>query len=117
MSFDPKPWLQSLLKPLVEDAVKTAVDEALQQLGNELKADLAGLNATVINLPLRIVGDAEKDVNTLLREVVGTTNDIAGAVKGEVQPLFSAIPSLDSQSIANQLIGFIKSKLPFPFNQ
>ena len=75
-----KTWIEGI----IEDAVKTAVDEAITETNNAIRADLQAINATLASLPQRIVGDAEKDVNALLHEVTGTTSDIAQQVKTAV---------------------------------
>lgn len=89
------PQVQAMLKQLFADALDVVRDD--------LKAELAKLEAALIAsleaLPGEILGDATKDVGVLLHEITGTTDDIAGAVKGEVSPLLPTVDSLETMLV------------------
>lgn len=121
-------WIIDTATPIAESAARAAVKEIeadlLKSIGDEvgtatqvvLASAIAPLLTGLDGLPGRILGVAESDVNSLLHDVVGTKTDIAGEVKSQVSPLFSGL-NLDAHAVAQQIIGFIKSALPFPFNQ
>jgi len=92
------PQIQAMLKQLFADALDVATEEIKTELG-KLEA---GVVESIEALPGEILGDATKDVGVLLREITGTKDDIAGAVKGEVQPLLPTVDSLQSM-LANAL--------------
>jgi hypothetical protein len=103
------PQVQVLFKQLFAEALvdlEAAIETQLEAKLVELKAQLAQLEAGMVEsieaLPAEILGDATKNVSDLLHEIPGSTSDIAGAVKGEMQPL---IPTLDSlQSMFTNVI-------------
>lgn len=86
------PQVQALLRQMFMDAEKQMQDAVLERLDKFEKDALAKLEA----LPGEILGDASKDVGILLHEITGTKTDIAGAVRGEVQPLLPTIDSLQT---------------------
>lgn len=89
-----------LTNPQVQELLSKLLAQALGELRAEVKEDLQqlenGLVASIEALPGEILGDATKDVGKLLHEITGTTDDIAGAVKGQVSPLLPTVDSLQS---------------------
>lgn len=98
-----------LNNPQIQAMLKQAFADALA----EVKTDLV---VEIEKLPGEILGDATKDVGTLLHEITGTTDDIAAAVHTNITPLFSGL-GIDTNSLAQQLIAAIKAAIPFPFNR
>lgn len=100
-----KAWLVSVLLTVLEDEkvqqmIRVLFDDAIEALQAGLNSRLDALEDKVLDrvasLPGELLGDATKDVGILLREITGTTDDIAGAVKGEVQPLLPTVDALES---------------------
>lgn len=97
--------------PKVQALLKQLFAEALDELHGDITANLQQLEAALVTsmeaLPGEILGDATKNVGTLLHEITGTTDDIAGAVKGEVQPLLPTVDSIQSAflNVIKQLPG------------
>lgn len=84
-----------LTNPKVEAMLKRLIGGAVDGVKGDLLARVDELEKKVLDelaaLPTKLLGSAEKDVGTLLHEITGTKEDIAGAVKGEVQPLFQPL--------------------------
>lgn len=89
--------IAALQDPKVQAFIKKLFGDAADKLQTALMARVDVLEKNVLDrverLPGELLGDASKDVGILLHEITGTKDDIAGAVKGEVQPL---LPTLDS---------------------
>lgn len=84
------PQVQALLRQLFMDAT----DKVSADLTAELHSVEDKLVTALEAMPGVILGDATKDVGILLREIVGTKDEIAGEVKAEVQPLFNPLVDL-----------------------
>lgn len=87
--------IAALQDPKVQAFLQKMFGDAAAELQTALLARVGELEQKVLDrvagLPGEILGDATKDVGILLHEITGTKDDIAGAVKGEVQPLFKPI--------------------------
>lgn len=99
-----------IASPQIQELLKSLIDDAVQAVATDIKAEIgtleAGLVESIEALPGVILGDATKNVGSLLHEITGTTDEIAGAVKGQVSPL---IPTEDTIQAA---LAGVLSKLP-----
>ena len=98
--------VQAMIRTLFDDAVatfKADVDGRLDDLEKKVLEQIKGL-------PQEILGDASKDVGILLHEITGTKDDIAGAVKGQVQPLFQPLVSVLQNLPGGGILGSIFGK-------
>lgn len=107
-------WVIGIVTPVAEAAVTAAIAD----LKTEIAADIENVEAAILAkleaLPAELLGVAGTDVNALLRDVTGTTDEIAAAVHTNIIPLFSGL-GIDTNSLAQQLIAAIKAAIPFPF--
>jgi hypothetical protein len=104
------PKVEALLAKLIGDAMSTVIDDIKAAIG-DVETNLLG---KVEALPAQILGDATKDVGVLLHEITGTTDDIAGAVKGQVSPLLDPVGF--AKAIVAQMLGQGGNKPPWwPF--
>lgn len=95
--------VQAMIRVLFDDAIavfKQDVDTRLDALEKKVLEQVQAL-------PAEILGDASKDVGILLHEITGTKEDIAGAVKGQVQPLFQPIVSILQNLPGGGILGSI----------
>lgn len=90
-------WIAAIVKPIVEEVVKDAVDTVFAQVSK----DLVQVKDQVDTILLSVGNDLKKDV-TMVGQ--GIDDALAKSV-------------LDSEKVADQLINWLKAKLPFPFNQ
>jgi tetrahydromethanopterin S-methyltransferase subunit G len=98
--------VQQMIRVLFDDAIavfKQDVDSRLDELEKKV---LDKVNA----LPAEILGDASKDVGILLHEITGTKDDIAGAVKTQVSPLFKPIVDVLGNLPGGGILGSIFGK-------
>lgn len=109
-------WLVNVLLTVLENEkvqqmIRTLFDDAIAVFKQDIDSRLDALEKAVLDevgtLPAKILGDAEHDVGTLLHEITGTKDDIAGAVKGEVQPLFGPLVDLLKNLPGGGLLGGI----------
>jgi hypothetical protein len=91
-------FLAVLENEKVQVMFRTLFDDAVATFKHDIDSRLDVLEDAVLDevkaLPGKILGDATKDVGILLHEITGTKDDIAGAVKVQVQPLFSPLVDL-----------------------
>lgn len=116
-------WLVSVLLTVLENEkvqamIRTLFDDAIAVFKQDIDTRLDVLEQAVLAkvkaLPAEILGDASKDVGILLREITGTTDDIAGAVKGQVSPLLDRVGF--AKAIVEQMTGLGGQKPPWwPF--
>jgi hypothetical protein len=90
------PQVQAELSKLFTDSLGQLEAVIAAELDTQLAKLEAGLVESIEALPAEILGDATKNVGVLLHEITGSTSDIAGAVKGEVQPLLPTVDSIQS---------------------
>lgn len=99
-AFLVKILIAALMNPDVQAALKSMLTGAVDKLSADIQARIgvaeANLFAKLESLPATLLGDAAKPVDALLHEITGTTDDIAGAVKGQVQPLLPTADSLQT---------------------
>ena len=92
-----------LTNPEVQALLTKLFTDALNVVQADIKAEMEKLEGSLVEsleaLPGEILGDATKDVEKLLHEITGTTEDIAGAVKGEVSPLIPTVDSLETMLV------------------
>lgn len=95
----------------VQAMIRTLFDDAIATFKNDIDSRLDVLQKQLLDavkaLPGEILGDATKDVGILLREITGTKDDIAGAVKTEVSPLFTPIADVLKNLPGGGILGSI----------
>jgi uncharacterized membrane-anchored protein YjiN (DUF445 family) len=98
--------VQAMIRTLFDDAIatfKADIDSRLDALEQKILDEVTAL-------PAAILGDATKNVGTLLHEITGTKADIAGAVKNEVSPLFQPIVQVLGDLPGGGILGSIFGK-------
>lgn len=97
-------FIAVLTSDKVQALLRTLMGEATDDIKKHISDEIDGVEAAILRIPQEILGDATKDVGILLREITGTTDDIAGAVKGQVSPL---LPTADS--LQNMFVNVLKN--------
>jgi hypothetical protein len=94
----------------VQALLITLLQRAIGPAAAKIRGDII---AEIEKLPAALLGEAEKPIEQLLHEIPGTTDDIAGRVKNDMQPLLSGL-GVNVNDLANELAAALKRLLPFP---
>jgi hypothetical protein len=99
-AFLVKVMIAVLMDPRVQAFLSKLLGDATAILSADIEAQVVTVEKNVLaridQLPQQLLGNPAKDVGVLLHEITGTTNDIAGAVKTQVQPLLPTVDSIQS---------------------